>query len=204
MRLDILTVSGNPWIKPPAVFRGSRPVTEASTHFTVPSLTECCLRALVSPYEPPHGSASAHTDTVLEALGGISSSATCDYPPDAIRTLKACLPGAVAQPDPQMQASPAKRVRRNSGTLEPEQNIEDDNEADDAPSIGYCKSPVHDGETSVFVRHAVERMSWETVIGGQKITVSGGVPVLWRGCMRGCLDFLDAVSTEVGRDGGSE
>ncbi|KAI9438973.1 hypothetical protein H4582DRAFT_1946007 [Lactarius indigo] len=43
-----------------------------------------------------------------------------------------------------------------------------------------------------FVLPAEERYSWVTEIAGVRVgETTGGVPLLWRGCGRGCLDFLD-------------
>ena len=36
--------------------------------------------------------------------------------------------------------------------------------------------------------HVEQRFTWERRIAG--LDVGGAVPVRWRGCQRGCLDFL--------------
>ena len=36
--------------------------------------------------------------------------------------------------------------------------------------------------------HVEQRLTWERRIAG--LDVGGAVPVRWRGCQRGCLDFL--------------
>ena len=105
------------------------------------------------------------------------------------------LPRAVAKPDPDMQASPLKRVRRSasfmSDVFTSAPSVEDDEDGMETHSgVGVCPSP-HHAERAVFVRHAEERFSWEHVVAGQNVGVEEGVPVLWRGCSRGCLDFLD-------------
>ena len=71
--------------------------------------------------------------------------------------------------------------------------------ADNPPSsvtgVGYCPSPRHRDQTGrhfkpgVFVHHAEQRITWESHITG--LAVGGYVPVLWRGCQWGCLDYLD-------------
>lgn len=51
----------------------------------------------------------------------------------------------------------------------------------------------------MFVAHAEERFTWEAEVAGVKIAGGGGsgcVPVRWRGCGRGCLDFLDLTANE--------
>ncbi|KAJ6591626.1 hypothetical protein DFH09DRAFT_1137550 [Mycena vulgaris] len=60
--------------------------------------------------------------------------------------------------------------------------------ADDQPSLGLCPSPRHIHRASVFVTPAEERYTWETVVAG--VDVGGNVPLKWRGCSWGCLDFL--------------
>jgi hypothetical protein len=40
----------------------------------------------------------------------------------------------------------------------------------------------------VFVHHAEEAYTWEDHIAG--VNVGGSVPLRWRGCQKGCLDFL--------------
>ncbi|KAF9462885.1 hypothetical protein BDZ94DRAFT_1309217 [Collybia nuda] len=73
---------------------------------------------------------------------------------------------------------------------------DNDQSVDGDPSpltgVGMCPSPHHRtyaGKQSVFIRHAEERFSWEQTIAG--VRVGGAVPIQWRGCQWGCLDFLD-------------
>lgn len=54
--------------------------------------------------------------------------------------------------------------------------------------IGTCPNPGHGQEKKVFVLHVEQRFTWERRIAG--LDVGGAVPVRWRGCQRGCLDFL--------------
>ena len=45
---------------------------------------------------------------------------------------------------------------------------------------------------------AEERFTWVTELAGVRVgETTGGVPVLWRGCGRGCLDFLDKGNTST-------
>ncbi|KAF5383752.1 hypothetical protein D9615_003503 [Tricholomella constricta] len=57
--------------------------------------------------------------------------------------------------------------------------------------IDLCPSPKHQQLVTgrVFVRHAEERFTWEKTIAN--VDVGGLVPMRWRGCQLGCLDFLD-------------
>ncbi|KAJ7115911.1 hypothetical protein C8R44DRAFT_793625 [Mycena epipterygia] len=72
------------------------------------------------------------------------------------------------------------------GSVDPDLDTSSESD-DDPPSLGLCPSPQHDRE-SVFVTPAEERYTWETVVAG--VSVGGKVPLKWRGCLRGCLDFL--------------
>lgn len=56
----------------------------------------------------------------------------------------------------------------------------------------------------VFVHHAEERFTWESIIAGFELGERAKVPVRWRGCQWGCLDYLEesqeekeAVTTEL-------
>jgi hypothetical protein len=49
-----------------------------------------------------------------------------------------------------------------------------------------------------FVMPAEERYTWVTELAGVRVGEStGGVPILWRGCGRGCLDFLEQGNTSI-------
>jgi hypothetical protein len=50
----------------------------------------------------------------------------------------------------------------------------------------------------VFVRHMEERFTWENVIAG--VSTGTVVPVQWRGCLRGCLAFLDDSAAAMNPD----
>jgi hypothetical protein len=94
--------------------------------------------------------------------------------------------------------------------------------AQEQKSFGRCPSPRHcdvtpaPGATSPagsaaamawarlgppFVLPAEERYTWVTEIAGVRVgETTGGVPLLWRGCGRGCLDFLDAAGAAPASD----
>ena len=49
-----------------------------------------------------------------------------------------------------------------------------------------------------FVMPAEERYTWVTELAGVRVGEStGGVPILWRGCGRGCLGFLDQGNASI-------
>lgn len=76
---------------------------------------------------------------------------------------------------------------------------------------GRCPSPRHNHGTPLavvaqpwpwprlgppFVMPAEERYTWVTELAGVRVgETTGGVPILWRGCGRGCLSFLDKANT---------
>lgn len=188
-----------------------RVVSETVHHFTIPQLMESCLRVLLSDYLPRDplqpssydNIALGRRETVLEVLHTLPLPE--DYPQAVLRELGACCAKAIAKPDISMQASPMKRPRTaiqrtvslgsdvfgpSSSQTKAEEAEEEEGETH--PGVGVCRSPAHT-RPSVFVRHAEERFSWEAVIAGQTVDVDGGIPVLWRGCSRGCLDFLGGV-----------
>ena len=87
MKLLTLTLTGNPWMKPPVHEDGAREDTTASstdmpppplpkrrvvspttTHCGVPSLNESCLRVLLSPHNPHNLTPATRHETCLEAL----------------------------------------------------------------------------------------------------------------------------------------
>jgi hypothetical protein len=65
--------------------------------------------------------------------------------------------------------------------------------------MGTCGNPNHQGR--IFVKAVEQRLSWEKVIAGQN--AGGMVPVMWRGCEHGCLDFLGETD-DVAMDEDSE
>jgi hypothetical protein len=49
-----------------------------------------------------------------------------------------------------------------------------------------------------FVMPAEERYTWVTELAGVRVgETTGGVPILWRGCGRGCLNFLEKGNTST-------
>ncbi|PCH44070.1 hypothetical protein WOLCODRAFT_138767 [Wolfiporia cocos MD-104 SS10] len=174
-------------------------------HFAVPPLTELCFRVLFAPSgrAPPPSGASTGADTgaetVLEAHYATPLDGG-DYPPSIAETLRACLPRAVTRPavDARLPPSwpPRNQTRRTRARVE-----------ETPPGLGVCPSPVHkvpggggwaDGRPPVFVRHAEERVTWRRTVAGRSTADCGpaGAPLLWRGCGRGCLDYLDSEYTD--------
>lgn len=74
----------------------------------------------------------------------------------------------------------------------------------------YCSSPLHQAHTEldlstdhsqhtgpVFFRPLEERITWERTVAG--VSIGGEVPLLWRGCSYGCLDYLDTDGVAASR-----
>ncbi|KAG2011735.1 glucose-repressible alcohol dehydrogenase transcriptional effector [Coprinopsis cinerea AmutBmut pab1-1] len=137
--------------------------TATESKFDVPPLVEIACRILVSPPQPSFLEQFDTEGPPRETL------LNCYLPvsPPVARSLEACLPGCDLQSEP--------------------------TEYDTMRITGMhkCPNPSHPPLEAprYFVRPAEERMSWETHLAG--LDVGGEVPVLWRGCSRGCLSFLD-------------
>ena len=142
-------------------------VSELTTNFSslVPPLTEICLRKLLCPLQ---GTSSG---SVLSEYYGIPLH--WGVPENLRAVLAENVPGIFKSAD--IPPEPRSRGRRPS------------------QSMGTCANPVH--KNRIFVKHAVERYTWERRIAG--VDVGGTVPLRWRGCMRTCLGFLDEDVSEA-------
>jgi hypothetical protein len=187
-------------------------VSEATVLHDVPPLSELCLRVLLSapttrPLPPAFsrasGSAPAGSSSTrdakpvrdakdrldgprlhnLAALYGVLQPDEWHLPELHARALAACAPGWVAK-----RPAVASAVGEASPVLTGKDGVRLD--------AGVCPSPRHGRARAAFFVHAEERTSWESVVGGMTVTPT---PVRWRGCSRGCLDFLDepAASTRL-------
>lgn len=189
----------------------SRVASGTTTHFDVPTLSELCLRILLAPF-PSNTTPQGKDETVLEALYALPLSGTEYYPHDLLQTLHACVPSAVAKLDSQTEGSPSKKARKCTSTTHdpfisssvpfPPSSSRvtrgshvRDAEKETLPGVGNCPSPAH-GRKAVFFKHAEERFTWEAVIAGVNTGEPYGVPLLWRGCSKGCLDFLGPQSDD--------
>ncbi|KNZ74653.1 Protein lap1 [Termitomyces sp. J132] len=184
MNLKSLYVIPNPFKAPPPSLD---PCSLGSSTIIsqVPPLNELLLRLLLSPVDPTKPS----SQTVLEshyilplpeelpALHSTEHSPSqkihfpWPLPPFARRTLDVCLPGSVY--------------------LEEDTDTTTTRYAADVTGVGLCPSPKHQrlGTSRLFIQHAEERYTWETMIAG--VEVGSSVPMRWRGCQLGCLNFLD-------------
>ncbi|PBK65831.1 hypothetical protein ARMSODRAFT_1087085 [Armillaria solidipes] len=146
-----------------------RPISE--TRHILPHvipLSELCLRILLSPPSPPSG------QTVLERYYDLPL-AEDKYDitdrklwPSIGPHLKSILVACVP----------------NSVYIDPD--------LPQAMGTGAC------GCGCIFLQHAEERFTWESIVAGFDLGERAKVPVRWRGCQWGCLDYLD------GSQGGEE
>ncbi|TCD60823.1 hypothetical protein EIP91_009426 [Steccherinum ochraceum] len=281
LRLESLSVAGNPWLPPPKetaqpkglpavrVFRGllhnNGPLHMGAVvrHFSVPPLSEACLRVLMAPAVPaPHTRCLASREpipvqtrelTVLESKYEVPL-VRSDYTPVIVDAVDGCIPRSITDQrknewSTKIQASPSKKARTGRSPY----HDDSDPFISDIPTqspfsrksssqprtrtkshtsvfsthsrsstsrvaiepprpalsgISVCPSPRHLGQMGkpVYVRHAVERLTWEEELAGVKMGEADGVPVLWRGCGPCCLAWLD--EDQVGEDavqgGGAE
>lgn len=150
-----------------------RPISETEYLTSkVPPLTELALRVLLA---RPMASFSSFTDvpeTFLEQNFDLPlpiGASWCPISPLLRQTLSVCVPGSVSSDE---------SLAISNG----------DNESTQITGIGTCPNLEHGKEKSIFVLHSEQRFTWERKIAG--LDVGTAVPVRWRGCQRGCLDFL--------------
>lgn len=179
MHLQTISLHPNPFLSPPLPAGGNpehgplqlRPVSAPRFCFKdrVPPLTEIALRMLMTPLvvsSIKKSMAPEPHETMLSNLYELPL--LCDLPVMLRETVRACVPNAIVGPKDFC------------------------NTRDGLSGIGVCGNPSHD-RPRIFVRPAEERYSWELRIATQ--SAGGLVPVRWRGCMRGCLDFLNPEET---------
>ncbi|TFY67397.1 hypothetical protein EVG20_g3959 [Dentipellis fragilis] len=134
----------------------------------IPPLTELALRCLVSPAPiAPDTNLSAHYALPLPH----------SLPPGAAEALASCFPGRAAR-DAQ---APTHRVGCELGAwgAARRRGIE---------GCGTASGSGHGGGAP-FVQHMEERVVWVSRLAG--VNIGAPVPLLWRGCGVGCLDFLE-------------
>ena len=179
--LETLTLHPNPWIKPPTIRsappsppqKNVRVLGSLIVHFTIPSLRESVSRTLLapSPWEPDHSLIQDSYYTAQEI---------------------ARLPSHLGRYFDSFFSSTSSSIdisrRKVAGDQSPKQPFD--------PKANVCSSPAHEHPIS-YTSHAVERMEWvslKEIVGNGTGRVNGKeklIPILHRGCGKGCLDWLD-------------
>lgn len=203
MKLTSLAVDPNPFIVNPNSISESgkeRWVGPVERIHRIMPLAELAIRVLIAPVEED----VLHSHSISEKINWRRTYKSrleelYDFPiqelPASIDALLAhCLPGSV--PAQRRGADPSASPLTTPMTAC--SSTSRDKRSRSRPCISECTSPLHrllrPGEAyqrPLFVEHAEERMSWEKEVAGQKVGGEHGVPVLWRGCSAGCLDYLD-------------
>ncbi|TFK71342.1 hypothetical protein BDN72DRAFT_837717 [Pluteus cervinus] len=193
MSLTSLQLSGNPFLEPPTtVSRTLRPLSDTTHLAGMIPMSEICLRRLFSPPDgwlPPQPSLRQYIRHVRQ---------------------ESLLRKYYELPIPENPFIPTHILQTLNNFAEVKKLDDKDNEL--ITGVGVCPSPrhlnlwclgpihnhiprdntqtdVHPSGSGVFSRHVEERFTWEDKIAGQPVG-SVMVPVKWRGCSVGCLDFL--------------
>ncbi|KAI0048563.1 hypothetical protein FA95DRAFT_1557922 [Auriscalpium vulgare] len=218
MKLDKLIVHPNPFKRysgPPLPGDASNwhPISAATIISRLPSLQEISIRYLLSPASSPPGSPIGlrtmqntairrrqATDT--RAPSNLEKYYMLPIPETSVPAWAVALlgPGAISRPRGSRAPSSSSLFSGTTATSE--------RGGRNAPTIGRCPSPLHcdpsqpplDVKDAAWVRrgppfvtHAEERYTWTMRIAGLVVGRDNiGVPLLWRGCESGCLDFLES------------
>ena len=176
-KLETLNIFPNPFRPPPSKGIG-RPISETirpASH--VPRLSEMLLRFLLSSPDPSDSSRARKTK--LEEYAVLPLATGHDHRPiprHLAHTLANCVPGSITVADEFVE------------------EFDESHEPKFITGIGRCPNPSHRGPRPVFVHPVEVRYTWETKIAG--IDLGMPAPMRWRGCSRGCLDFLGAHAKE--------
>lgn len=138
----------------------------------IPSLFEQCLRVLLQRHSGPMDvtNLEAHYDLPLPPSWRIT---------ERVRDLFAvCVPKATA-------------AVHKKAKMDPEL-VEYSDASEKIVGLSVCPAPFHEFRDGppVFVEHIEERFTWETKVAGKDM-MGVPIPILWRGCSKGCLSFLD-------------
>ncbi|KAH9983250.1 hypothetical protein BJV74DRAFT_851415 [Russula compacta] len=210
MTLTNLNVHTNPWYSDPAntATQDTPAAVDSATrvHFCVPPLREVVLRYLLTPSASQHRplapipmtttttTACARQTTMLEDRFQLPLQEGTLTPADAALIARLA-PTAVSAP----RWHAFSRATTSGGDATPANPEQQQHEQ---KSSGRCPSPRHNSAAPVtwawarhgppFVLPAEERYTWVNELAGARVgETTGGVPLLWRGCGRGCLNFLD-------------
>lgn len=168
----------NPWLKSPSSQPSSsnpRLLAPLQSKYVVPSLTELCLRVLLSkaPPKPNTTPGKGKPKTVVEAFVELPLS-RWELPDRYLAVLEASIS------DSQHNSSEDTGIG---------QSRKEYDAMLDARSSSCANQQLHLGKSSCFYEPAEMRYEWVKKINGKD--AGGDIPVEWRGCSRGCLEFLD-------------
>ena len=157
----------NPWLEPPP--KTSRLLGPLQSNFVIPPLTEICIRTLLSrPTSENLGKQKPKTYLECSIEMPIS---------------RWCLPGKYSAileasvPDGQPRSVEVGAERKEYNAMQ------------DACSSLCANQQKHVEESSCFSEPAEVRYEWVKRI--NEVDVGGLIPIEWRGCSYGCLEFLE-------------
>ncbi|KAG8847153.1 hypothetical protein FRB96_001671 [Tulasnella sp. 330] len=223
--LKKLFLNANPLIEPPeaddaTVMRSRLLGPLVQLQEDVLSLRELALRVLFSRPDPALRSQSKTTrDTTLETIYELpipSTSLSADLiakinpslPPSSRSRPPARVPSIPSFSQVDRRTTPLPQPLLPSALSEAQPIVkssvlEEDSRLNDAcydAKFNKCPNTSSAGRCGelVFFDHAEERMEWVSTLAEDVVSdLKGGlVPILWRGCSRGCLDFLDPRPSE--------
>ena len=214
LRLDRLSVTPNPLLPVPSPAEAKHLRTRIVGPTTrmlgrVPPLSELILRYLISPSAPASPS-NPNPQSILAQHYQLPLLDSLNLRPDFTRVLSASVPGAVALPSP-------SKPRRHPPAIphvpsDPDTTGDNDKADETVVGMSHCLAPHHLAPGDVgqnlpeghwtwndapYAQCAENRIVWVEYIAGHKVG-SGDyrVPLLWRGCGVGCLDFLEVEEEE--------
>ncbi|KAG8967402.1 hypothetical protein FRC03_010018 [Tulasnella sp. 419] len=209
LRLETLVVNTNPFLPPPEHPEPGKPRSRILSPLKIISdivpLTELALRILLSPPVDPETDAFDALTSNQNAKTKKSYLEENVYLPLPSEGMPVALYNATNPSlPPLLRSRPTisyKRTSPQSGSsliAAPEIVEWNTKDVDDALSnsmFNHCPSlscPQKQHGDYVFVTPAETRYEWVNEVAGVSVTDldHGVVPVLWRGCSSGCLDFL--------------
>ena len=180
LRLETFSAHPNPWLQP-------TPSAESPRTAPVLPLSDMCLNLLISPRSPHNLPPLLENYRFDPAPGQRHPLLDAQALHDAVPYIPMALAQRILQS--------LKSCANNKSVVYPRSNtapLPDDAAAN--PFFEPCPSPRHHeirqtpyGQVrrALFLRAAEERLEWRDVFGIPDL------PIQWRGCSPGCLDFLD-------------
>ncbi|KAG9126275.1 hypothetical protein FRC07_004127 [Ceratobasidium sp. 392] len=198
LTLQTLLVDPNPFLPPPTlVYSNSRVLGPLTIHNRIPKLSELALRVALE--QPPKLPSLSFTPTKRTAVlltpspshtsvfSSPSTSSSNQFPPHPLIVSSYYDIQSWLQSLPTLAVTHLRAALHGSG---------------DARDVyGTCPNAQHRAdvkEHGLFVDPAEERFEWVKSLAGCEL--ASPVPLLWRGCRAGCLDFLEGHVKERDED----